>query len=293
MFPGNDDKKNKDKQTSFNHTIIKKPHPISNKTDSGFTGPLLIYENEKPKNINETSDLQNLHMDHENILPTPDGMPNVEEHPEGPPYQHIGTYSGPWSPPKQKPKDEVLVKPLDDKTSFIGPFNPDFKMPVAPPKTKKGNKTTSNNTVNKKRPPIPQQPVFQQPQFTTAHRPEEILQIINQHPELANYPPGSVFEIHNYDPNQNFQRPYGQNQDPNRPFLPNQVEPAVPNYPNIPIDQIIKHVQNGQIPPGLSRLPFGQPQFAQNPNLFAPPGLQYPQTQLNSNQTGGKNIKQT
>lgn len=333
-FSGIDDsmkKTDKQRQNSFNnHTVIKKPtaHPTpsSNKTnmDNGFAGPLLIYENEKPQPTgiaNETSDLQNLHAEHEMMFnPNQNGIPISESSSENfdnesPPYQHIGSYN-PWgTPPNRPPKDEILVKPLNENQnkspSFMGPFNPDYKMPVSVSKAKKSNKTTTpSNIPNKQkgdrfRPPFPnipqQQNPFQQPQFNTIQRPEEILQIINQHPELANYPSGSVFEIHNYDPNTKFpQSPVGRPPlpppPPVGPYLVNQVDTGSPaNFPqNIPVDQIIKHVQNGQIPPGLSRpLPgFGQnPQFAPNTNPYAPHGLQIPliNGQLNSNQTSGGN----
>lgn len=297
--------KNTDKQTSDihkNHTTFKKPNFSSptnsnhSNTNSGFAGPLLIYEND-PKNVtNETSDLQNLHVDHEMTLnPNKIGKPlneNSEEQfeNENPLYHNANPY-GIWGGPSKIPP-----KPIDEnKTpSFIGPFNPDFKTPVGSPKPKKGNKTSvvnpgSNKQKGGQRPPFEGHNPFQQPQYNTVQRPDEILQIINQHPELANYPPGSVFEIHNYDP----KYPQGRPQVPQVPYLMNQVEPGHPPYQNIPIDQIIKHVQNGQIPPGLSRPlpPFRQnsPQFAQNPNIFAPHGLQIPflNGQHNLNQSSG------
>lgn len=344
-FSGIDDnmpkKTDKQRLDSFNnHTIIKKPfvsHPSSkNKThvDSGFAGPLLIYENDKPqtsdKTINET-DLQNLHM--ESSLPSKNIITNsshfhpplIDNNADHPPYQQLGGYISPWGNNPNKINSasgsEGPVKPISDSSDqsppYMGPFNPDFKA-TSSSKPKKGNKTsTSSNNSNKQkgdrvRPPlvIPQSNIpYQQSQYNTVHRPEEILQIINQHPELANYPSGSVFEIHNYDPNvkypDNPRLPPGLNSVNRPPYLMNQVDPGMHfnnnnnnNYPNnYPIDQIIKHVQNGQLPPGLARPPpsqpvFGQtPPYAQNPSIYAPHGLQFPlingQPQLKTNQTSG------
>lgn len=211
---------------------------------------------------------------------------------ESPLYHNANPY-GIWgTPPKESPKQ------VDDNNkgnnAFVGPFNPDFKIPVSVSKPKKSNKTTSGVSGGTKQkggqriPPVNGQVPFQPSQFNSVQRPDEILQIIQQHPELANYPPGSVFEIHNYDPKFPQNRP----QVPINPYLMNQVDPTNnPQYSNIPIDQIIKHVQNGQIPPGLARpqLPFGQnsQQFAQNANVFAPHGLNVPFINAQHNQSSG------
>lgn len=207
-------------------------------------------------------------LPNKNTIPVKETTDDFEN--ENPLYHNANPY-GIWGTPNRKPIDE------NKNPEFIGPFNPDFKTPIGGSKLKKGNKTSVVPPgVNKQKIPRPPFDQNQYQQFNNVQRPDEILQIINQHPELANYPPGSVFEIHNYDP----KYPQGRPQIPmGNPYLMNHVDPHQ-QYPNIPIDQIIKHVQNGQIPPGISRpLPsFGHnsQQFAQNPNIYSPHGLQIP-----------------
>lgn len=112
---------------------------------------------------------------------------------------------------------------------FPGPFNPDFKPSNKPSKTKGNDKKTNKNEVfvtppsvgqnmnyipeyqgpfghnypvqkRPKLPPIPQYPQVSQlpqvPQQPGKGVPDDILQILSQHPELGNYPPGAVLEIH-------------------------------------------------------------------------------------------------
>lgn len=47
---------------------------------------------------------------------------------------------------------------------------------------------------------IPQEPPKQHFALNDKNTPEEILQILHQHPEFNNYPPGSVVEVHNFSP---------------------------------------------------------------------------------------------
>lgn len=347
-FSGTDDKTpkktDKNRLDGFsNRTITKKPFlpttpppNITHDDSTNFAGPLVIYENEKPvKSKNKTfvydsPDLENLHIDHDISLVGPKPNDKIKNNNDAPSYEHVSPWAfGPVNGNAKPPlKDDVLIKPIPDNPkvpSYVGPFNPDFKNPSGKPK--KGNKTSTTNTVNpnKQKPeqfipqlahlPIPQQIPYdpQQTQYTNLQNPEEILQIINQHPELANYPSGAVFEIHNYPPDvshkpvnpeylnpqikypQNpIRRPPPQNQSPLGSYLINQIDPGNSNNfsPNLPIDQLLKHVQEGQMPTGIPRPPitsFAQnTPFSQNP-IFAPPGLQY--SMLNNqpqlNQTAG------
>lgn len=301
--------------------------PIINTTHqtSTFEGPLLIYENDKPsKSKNKTNSFipfnpnnSPIHPDDNNNEPNlkPDLVDKYKNiKPEGPIYEHsIPWPVGPSRNPTKPIKEEVSIKPIPDTKppSIISPFNPDIKPP--PVKTKKGNKTTSNNANKQKDqflPPLVSQQIPydpHNPHYQNIQNPEEILQIINQHPELANYPPGAVFEIHNFPqdipqkpeyniPQNKFppsRKPPSQHQTSHVPYLINQIDPNANYASNLPIDQIIKHVQEGQIPPGLPRPAapsYAQnSQFSQNP-MFAQPGLQYSvlnnQPQLNQT-TGG------
>lgn len=356
FFSGADDKtaKKTDKQrldNTNNPILNKKPisptvtnSPVTTTTTniphhvhtSDFEGPLLIYENDKPiKNKTKTGFLP---LSPQNIPINPEENDSVNSHnddlidnykntrPEGPPYEHSVPWpTGPKNPTKPI-KDEVLIKPIYDNSkipSYVGPFNPDNnKAPQV--KSKKPNKTANNALPTKQKGEqfIPHQLPFDPhqshyPNLQNLQNPEEILQIINQHPELSNYPAGSVFEIHNYPqdvnrkpvnpeflvpqnkyPQNPVRKPPPHNQSPIGPYLINQIDPNVQNInsnnfaSNIPIDQLIKHVQEGQIPPGLPRpiAPYNQnSQFSQNP-IFAQPGLQYSvlnnQPQLNQS-TGG------
>lgn len=76
--------------------------------------------------------------------------------------------------------------------------------------------------------------------------PEEILQFIHQHPEIGNYPSGSVLEIHNVVPSDNVKQPFG-NQG-----LPTVTKPKIHLVP-----YVVPQTADGQpiydnLPPGLS-----------------------------------------
>lgn len=114
------------------------------------------------------------------------------------------------------------VKDVKSSAGYNGPFSPDFnKTPTSKGNNKskikpsKGNQMfvtpPNRNVVNENDiPEVATSAPTRQPQLDENLKnavrihakgdPNEILQIINQHPELANYPPGSVVEIHNIDP---------------------------------------------------------------------------------------------
>lgn len=126
-------------------------------------------------------------------------------------------------PHKEKPILEI--QPHGNLPSYIGPINPEFKQPQKPnkngkqPEKNKPNKNelfitpptishenyipeyqnpyiNPNYAIPNKKLPKPQQTPHQV-QIPVKGTAEDILQILSQHPELANYPPGSVLEIHN------------------------------------------------------------------------------------------------
>lgn len=238
-----------------NDTLIhKSPNPKRNHTvTSDFNGPLLIYENDKPQTVNET-DLQNLHVD------TADVTTNTE----APPYLGPFVAKAPF-------KNPPPVRESEMSPAYVGPFNPDFKGSGST-KTRKGDKTTNNIAPGKQKPVVrPPPPPPQRPQYDI--KPDEIIHVINQHPELANYPPGSVFEVHNYNPNQ--PGAYPSNFPARPPLVPNQLDAG------FPID-LIKHVHNGQIPPGVAA------NYAPNPYAQFP--FMNGQSQLTPNRTGGQSI---
>ncbi|KAK5647810.1 hypothetical protein RI129_002702 [Pyrocoelia pectoralis] len=108
--------------------------------------------------------------------------------------------------------------------------------------------------------------------------PDELLQFINDHPELVNYPSGSVFEVHNI--------PNGQRTN-NNPIIPYPL-PHNPQHiginlnPQLNVDNILQHIHK-QAPPYI---PFPQsPPSNGHLLITAPNGLVIP-TQQNLSQPG-------
>lgn len=198
----------------------------------------------------------------------------------------------------KKPIKEDTDTPTNDNfPPYIGPINPDFKNPAVPSKpNNKGGKNPDKGKPNKNagtfvtppstlhenyipeynHPGVPfqhaedypmpnKQKIPKQPPNThQVHihgkgNPEEILQIINQHPEFANYPPGSVLEIHNV-PN-GAQRPQFVNpntiinQRPGRPpYVVNQdQQPSLP--PGVHLEHILQEIHKNN-PQSNSFIPF-------------------------------------
>lgn len=210
---------------------------------SKVLGPLVVYAN----NANETK----------NASTSPDPLKHVKKPlvsiDENPFYHKDNKKEGHVSKPV------ITTEPSQGLTSespaFLGPFNPNF------PLSSKGNKGSKNNPKVKTKPASSDPNIKSQvpDQTTPPHQPlhlpgkgppEELLHIISQHPDLANYPPGSILEIHNV-PNGN---------RPNHPFLnPNSI---VPQHPNMrqPQPQIVPYItpdhqgrplSNG-LPPGVT-----------------------------------------
>lgn len=147
--------------------------------------------------------------------------------------------------PNLSPDENPFYHKNENKEEFQGPYNPNYK-----------------KTQQKGQKPKP----TQQPTKKPLANQDELLQFIHQHPEITNYPSGSVLEIHNV-PKPNFVTP-------NRPqhFIPyvipqNGHTDDLP--PGITLEQILQEVHKNANPNGHI-LPFPPNQFNNGPVLLAP-----------------------
>ncbi|EFA07109.1 putative epidermal cell surface receptor isoform X1 [Tribolium castaneum] len=150
----------------------------------------------------------------------------------------------PFTPPNL-PQDENPYYHKNEKDKFLGPYNPNYKQNKKP--------GLGNNQ-------------------------DELLQFIHQHPEITNYPSGSVVEIHKPSFNNRPQHfiPYVIPQNGHSDDLP----------PGITLEQILQEVHKNANPNGHI-LPFPN-HFTNGPVLLAPqspilprhnatfPGQQFP-----------------
>lgn len=252
---------------------------IPTKTPSKILGPLLVYTNKEPENnntlIKETPEIQHL----PNI--------NTEENHyylnnKGDSKKHTFYGTNPKKP--EQNNKEVETPP------YLGPLLPSYPPTAVNNKqTKPGNKIKPNKVVNTHfMPPNDEQshypfmPPMNQPAMpnkqpeivnTNPHieihgkgDPDEFLQFINQHPELSNYPSGSVFEVHNIPPTHQQKQGIPQHINPNSLLTPTNNRPVIPfviqtpqeDLPqNINVEHILQHIQknsfipfpNAQMPP--------------------------------------------
>lgn len=239
------------------------PAPLlPTKPPSKILGPLLVYTNnqEDPGSTKNDS------------VQRPSKVPHEEN-----PYYHMGQEfhevtndddndfdynEGPPPPPppvaatKHKSKPQLSLGEIPKKSkpnakgAKPGKPNPDLDYPYL---------------VQEQRPKQPGQP--SQVAVHGKGDADELLQFINQHPELTNYPSGSVFEIHNIpDHKPQYVNPA------TRPVVPFVYEP--PGHPGLPpglnVDQVLQQIHKQQQQhhhhPNQPFVPFPQ-----NPNgLFGP-----------------------
>lgn len=155
-------------------------------------------------------------------------------------------YLGPFNPNSGK----INSKPLKDTRNKIANKNHSVFV-TSPPHTFAGNvyNQQEHYVPNYYNPPPPHLAFDSTPSHVNIHShstPEEILQFIHQHPEISNYPSGSVLEIHNVVPSDHVKQPFG-NQG-----LPTVTKPKIHLVP-----YIVPQTPDGQpildnLPPGLS-----------------------------------------
>lgn len=153
------------------------------------------------------------------------------------------------------PADENLYY---HKESFLGPGNPIYK---------KSNKNQKPLFVT---PPPNENQIPNLPFKKPSNSPDEILQFIHQHPEISNYPSGSVVEIHKLPTK------------PTNPFMngrpPHQIMPtyAIPHQveeSGLTLEQILQEVhRNAQLPGQIHEplIPFPSNNYNNGPILVAP-----------------------
>lgn len=232
------------KQNLLNSTdLFNNNGPFAPKTPSKVLGPLLVYQNEDN------------HTDNNVLGPVP--MPNISLS-ENPFYNNHTMQI--HDIPKTNKNSTHSNKPL-------------FVTPPPPPMPQIPNMPSQNyfpNHIDDQVPPYlvnSQSPTKSHIAIHGKGNPDELLQFINQHPEIANYPPGSVLEIHNVPPNAKPNQMNPQHNGQNViPYLIQQ-NPNINNElpPGITLEQILQEIHKSEHPPSV---PYHVPQFPRHDNDF-------------------------
>lgn len=175
----------------------------------------------------------------------------------------IPPYLGPIIPNYQKPSKNTKPTPKIKPKPSVSPQNENYipinsypqQIPVLP--TKAGTAPPSHVHIHSK------------------GNPEEILHIINSHPEIANYPHGSVLEIHNI-PNTDRQKPPYLNpnslvpQQPPRqqgvlPYVVPGDHTNIPLPPGVTLEQLLQEIHKTE----QSSAPYNP--YQQNGQIFITP----------------------
>ncbi|XP_063921534.1 putative epidermal cell surface receptor isoform X1 [Zophobas morio] len=185
--------------------------------------------------------------------------------------------NNPFTPPNILPDENPFYhknNKEESKDSFPGPYNPNYKKSEVKPQKGQKPKPSKDNPPLATQPPrgnyIPNQKV-KNTQFHGTQ--DELLQFIHQHPEIGNYPSGSVVEIHNVPakPPNPFISPNVPNGRPQHfiPYVIPQNGHVDDLPPGITLEQILQEVHKNANPHG-SMLPFPSNQFTGGPVLLAP-----------------------
>lgn len=240
-------------ETGRNETKIDVQTSSKNSTEAPFAlfptkapsknlGPLLIYTNHENGSETTQSPLESY---------TQSNLPSNEN-----PFYHKSN------------KDE-------NKEPFLGPFNPTYKKP-----------SDSKNQKGQKPKPVKEGGLFVTPPPGENYIPnhqvkkpqmhgnqDELLQFIHQHPEINNYPSGSVVEVHSVPvkPSNPFVNPGAPNGRPQN-FIPYVLPPnghgnELPG--GITVEQILQEVHKNANPHG-HLYSFPPTQFNNGPVLLAP-----------------------
>jgi hypothetical protein len=240
-------------ETGRNETKIDVQTSSKNSTEAPFAlfptkapsknlGPLLIYTNHENGSETTQSPLESY---------TQSNLPSNEN-----PFYHKSN------------KDE-------NKEPFLGPFNPTYKKP-----------SDSKNQKGQKPKPVKEGGLFVTPPPGENYIPnhqvkkpqmhgnqDELLQFIHQHPEINNYPSGSVVEVHSVPvkPSNPFANPGVPNGRPQN-FIPYVLPPnghgnELPG--GITVEQILQEVHKNANPHG-HLYSFPPTQFNNGPVLLAP-----------------------
>ncbi|KAF2879948.1 hypothetical protein ILUMI_26236, partial [Ignelater luminosus] len=262
------------------------------KTPSKILGPLLVYTNKEPENnntlIKEIPEIQ--------LLPNISTEENHYYTSKGDSKKHSFYGLNPKKPEQNNKEVDI---------PYLGPLLPTYP-PTANKQTKPGNKIKPNKVANTHFiPPNDEQPQYpfmppmnqpvmpsKQPEIINSNPhieihgkgdPDEFLQFINQHPELSNYPSGSIFEIHNIPPTHEQKPGIPQHINPNSLLTQTNNRPAIPfviqQHPqedlpqNINVEHILQHIQkNSFVPFPNAHMPPNNGQLL----ITAPNGLVIP-----------------
>lgn len=210
-----------------NNSFLNPIDTSGDKTPSKTLGPLVIYENRG----SNTSDAVT------NKYPTivPD-----ENH------YYVKSKTNKVKPPQKMANEPILNQTPQKEPSDLPQYSKANRQKDVVNKTKASS--PSNNDVRRPELQVPQRPEetyhhdiganTNNGQIHGNETPEELLQLIHQYPQIINYPPGSVLEIHDLPPQKHSQ------------FVnPNTLTPDNPNVPYI----IGDHAQGR--PPIISQPP--------------------------------------
>lgn len=207
---------------------------FSSKAPSKIHGPLVIYQNDDADHASKKDALGTLHKP--KIFPEENIYYNQET---------------------TNPKTDIKIKPAKDKNlNYINPSKPDKvgnkKTPLfvtpPPPSIQSDNHIPpspgKNPFLN-----IPQNAINSEIEIHGHGNPEELLQFINQHPEISNYPSGSVLEIHKVSPPVNQKPPVSLTPDTNShihlvPYLVQTNSAGETNQNNLPPGFSLDHILN-------------------------------------------------
>lgn len=209
--------------------------PFSGKTPSKIHGPLVIYQNEDADYDPRKDALGTVHK------PKISAEENI--------FYHQGVTN---------PKTDVKAKPTKDKNpNYINPLKPDkvgnkkttiFVTPP-PPLVQSDNRNPSGSQGKIPFPNIPQNAVKSEIEIHGHGNPDDLLQFINQHPEISNYPSGSVLEIHNVASPVDQKPPIGLTPNTNShihlvPYLVQTNSAGETNQNNLPPGFSLDHILN-------------------------------------------------
>ncbi|RZC41146.1 epidermal cell surface receptor, partial [Asbolus verrucosus] len=223
--------------------------PFALKAPSKNLGPLLIYAN-KGENKSAGGDHSPLH---------PLKTPSISSD-ENPFFYKDNkdkeTFLGPFSPNHKKPISDKKPKPSKDGLMFVTPPPDENYIPNQETPYLGHEQNVKNPSQGGKVPQIHQNP-------------DELLQFIHQHPEISNYPSGSILEIHNIPTKTPVPTYHGRPQQVVPYVVPQPHIEGLP--PGITLEQILQEVHKNAHPHGTPPHVIPYPnQYSNGPVLLAP-----------------------
>lgn len=181
------------------------------------------------------------------------------------------------------PNSDVKTKKSKDKSpNYINPSKPDKSANkktaifVTPPPQQFNENNIPSSSYQKPIPTSPQDVIKSEFEVHGHGNPEELLQFINQHPEISNYPSGSVLEIHKV-PVPVAQNPINIHSNPKSqihlvPYVVPTNAAGEPNHTNLPpgfsLEQILNEFHKNSQP--QPHIPLVSPFVGSNGPVIIP-----------------------